>query len=660
MAVEPVKKITVIAHKDNQNQVVEALTRIGTVHVERVSEPDVLPPKELTEEEVQASRMCSFGISQIEFLLGFLKEYQREKSGFISTMIKDKYPMTTDKFMLSWERVDLDRIYKECSDLEQRLIDQREQKERLRQESNELENWIDLGVPLDEVRGGATFGVMPVRIADSDLEALTGELEARVPESELEVMGEVGRNDNCLLIYYLGAEEEVTSVLSGYSHDTVSLPGSSLAPDRRLEQVSAELEEIEREHEEVLDQVEGHREHIGALEVLKEYLVNQRTKVETMTSFGNTRSTVVVEGWATEEGVEKTRERMGKLSDEIEVEASEPEEGDRPPVSLRNKKWIRPFEFLTRLYGVPNNREYDPTWLIAISFMIFFGFCIGDVGYGLVILIAFLLMRKYMPLGENTKNLLLVMCYGAACAMVVGVITGSYFGIETDTLPQFLQSLILFKPLEDPLPLMGVCMGLGLIHMLSGTVVEFHDNWKAGNVADALIDQGLILFFFVGTIGAAVLVIAGVAPVTVIYLVAGVALLGMIVLLGHGAKSVPGKVFGGLYETYNTLVGWMGDTVSYVRLFALGLATFVIGSVINTMSGMVRGMAPVIGILIMLLVLLVGHTFNVVINLLGAFVHPLRLEYVEFFGKFYEDGGRDFKPLQIESKTVIIEDKGSS
>lgn len=660
MAVEPVKKITVIAHKDNQNQVVNALTRIGTVDVERVSEPDELPPKELTEEEIQASRMCSFGISQIEFLLGFLKEYQREKSGFISTMIKDKYPMTTDEFMLSWKRVDLDRIYKECSDLEQRLIDQREQKERLLQESSELENWTGLGIPLDEVRGGATFEVMPVRIADSDIEALTGELEAGVPESELEVVGEVGRNDNCLLIYHLGAEEEVTSVLSGYSHDTVSLPGGPLEPDRRLEQVSTELEEVGREHEEVLDLVEGYREHIGALEVLKEYLVNQRTKVETMTSFGNTRSTVVIEGWATEEGIEKTRERMGKLSDEIEVEASEPEEGDTPPVSLRNKKWIRPFEFLTRLYGVPNNREYDPTWLIAISFMVFFGFCIGDVGYGLVILIAFLLMRKRLPLGENTKNLLLVMCYGAGCAMVVGVMTGSYFGIETDTLPQFLQSLILFKPLEDPLPLMGVCMGLGLIHMLSGTVVEFHDNWKAGNVADALIDQGLILFFFIGTIGAAILAIAGVVSSTVIYLVAGVALLGMMVLLGHGAKSVPGKVFGGLYETYNTLVGWLGDTVSYVRLFAPGLATFVIGSVINTMSGMVRGMAPVIGILIMLLVLLVGHTFNVVINLLGAFVHPLRLEYVEFFGKFYEDGGRDFKPLQVESKTVLIKDKGLS
>ncbi|MBU4489746.1 MAG: V-type ATP synthase subunit I [Actinobacteria bacterium] len=660
MAVEPVKKITVIAYKRYQNQVVDALARIGTVHVERVTGPDMLPPKELTEEEAQASRMCSFGVSQVEFLLGFMKEYQREKSGFLSTMIKEKYPMTADEFMRSWERVDLDKIYEECSDLGQRLIDQRDQKERLRQESDELERWTGLGVPLDEVGGGATFGVMPVRIAASDLEALTGELGARAPESDLEVVGEDGGNVNCFLIYHLGAEEDVTSVLSGCGHDTVSLPKGPLEPDRRLEQVRAELEEIGSEHEEVLDQVDGYREHIGVLEVLKEYLVNQRTKVETMTSFGNTRSTVVIEGWATEEGIEKTRERMGKLSDEIEVEASEPEEGDRPPVSLRNGKWIRPFEFLTRLYGVPNNREYDPTWLIAISFTVFFGFCIGDAGYGPVILIAFLLMRKYMPLGENIKNLLLVMCYGSACALVVGVITGSYFGIETKYLPQFMQSAVVFDALEDPLPLMGVCMGLGLIHMLSGTVVEFHDNWKAGNVADALIDQGLTLFFFIGTIAAAVLAIAGVIPVTVIYLVAGVALLGMIVLLGHGAKSVPGKAFGGLYETYNTLVGWLGDTVSYVRLFALGLATFVIGSVINTMSGMVRGMAPVIGILMMLLVLLVGHTFNVVINLLGAFVHPLRLEYVEFFGKFYEDGGRDFKPLQVESKTVIIEDKGSS
>jgi len=116
----------------------------------------------------------------------------------------------------------------------------------------------------------------------------------------------------------------------------------------------------------------------------------------------------------------------------------------------------------------------------------------------------------------------------------------------------------------------------------------------------------------------------------------------------------------GLYETYGTVVGYVSDSISYVRLFALGLATYIIALVINTMSGLVRGIGPVIGILLMLVVLLVGHVFNVAINLLGAFVHPLRLEFVEFFGKFYEDGGTEFKPLGIDSKIVFINDDESA
>ena len=140
-------------------------------------------------------------------------------------------------------------------------------------------------------------------------------------------------------------------------------------------------------------------------------------------------------------------------------------------------------------------------------------------------------------------------------------------------------------------------------------------------------------------------------------LVAGAAILGMLLLLGRSAQSIGGKVVNGIYETYGTVVGFVSDAISYVRLFALGLATFIIAMVINTMAGLVRGIAPVIGILAMLIVLVVGHTFNIAINLLGAFVHPLRLEFVEFFGKFYDDGGREFKPLGVESKIVMIEEK---
>jgi len=160
---------------------------------------------------------------------------------------------------------------------------------------------------------------------------------------------------------------------------------------------------------------------------------------------------------------------------------------------------------------------------------------------------------------------------------------------------------------------------------------------------------------------ATALFVLKVVPLTVPLLVAMVAVGGMLLLLGRSAKSIPGKLVNGIYETYGTVIGFISDIISYVRLYALGLATFMIAYVINTMAGMVKGIAPVFGIVLMLLILLVGHTFNVAINLLGAFVHPLRLEFVEFFGKFYDDGGRDFLPLAVESKIVMIsEEEGSS
>jgi len=239
----------------------------------------------------------------------------------------------------------------------------------------------------------------------------------------------------------------------------------------------------------------------------------------------------------------------------------------------------------------------------------------------------------------------------------MGALTGSWFGIDPAKLPDALESLAIFDPLKDPIPVMLFTMALGLVHMLSGTVIEFRDNVKEGNWLDALIDQGLVFLFF-ACLGIAIpLALAELVPTSAALAIAGTPIVLMLLLLGRSSKSIPGKAVNGVYETYNTVVGWLGDTISYLRLYALGLATFVIGWVVNTLAGMALGIAPVLGILLMLLILVVGQTFNVVINLLGAFVHPLRLEFVEFFGKFYEDGGRRFSPLRIESKVVMIKEE---
>lgn len=655
MALQPVKRISIIAHKNRRSEILEEISRLGTVHLSRPGPDEEVTCDEVPEKINQDIRDYSYKLSQVEFLLGFLYEHKPEKSGFVKTMIKDKHYMTLEEFMEAAGAVDLDRIYDRCTELEKRLISLRDERARLEEELEELQNWIDLDTPLDQIKGDPMVGMLPMRIRPSDVERLSEALAEEAPLSSLEVASEKEGWSNCVILYHPEAEENVNDILSGFHFEVVALPESPLEPDEYHEQVERGLGVAKARHEEAEKEVVKYTVNLPGLEVVKEYVINQKRKLEQTANFGNTRRTVLIQGWVTESGAERTTKSLQGLSDDIYVEVSDPEPDSRPPVSLKNRKHVRPFEVLTRLYGMPNNREFDPTWLIAISFVIFFGFCIGDVGYGLVLIVAFSLFKRYLPIGQNVKDLLTVMVWGGLASMVVGVLTGSYFGINPESLPAFMQSAAVFDSLNEPIPVMGVCMGLGLVHMLAGTVVEFKDNWKLGRKADALIDQGLILLLFVGSGVAIVLVFAGIVPVAVALAIPVAALLGMVVLFGHHSRSVPGKMFGGLYETYNTLVGWLGDTVSYVRLFALGLATFAVGWVINILGGMAFNIAPVIGILLMVVILVVGHTFNVTVNLLGAFVHPLRLEFVEFFSKFYEDGGTDFRPLKVESKTVIIE-----
>jgi len=657
MAVEPVKKVTVVAHQELQDRVVDSLVRMGTVHVDRVVEDDLLAPKELTEDEAGAVRDCSFGVTKVEFLLGFLREHASERPGFFKTMIKKKYPMTIDEFLAAAERVDLPRIYAECSELKRWLISIMDRNSIFEQERDELQNWVGLEMPLNEVKGGSTFGLMAVRVSKSEFGAFISELESEVPESAVDFVGERGGWANCLLVYHSEAEESIAAVLSRHRYYAVTLPDIPDEPEDRLEQLASELTGLERQRLRVLDDIENYMVHVPALEVLKEFLIDRGQKIDVLTSFGVTDATMAVEGWVTENGLPKTLEELDEVSEYIAVEISEPEEGDNPPVSLDNPKWAKPFEVLTKLFGSPNRREYDPTWIVAISFMVFFGFCMGDVGYGFVLVPTFLLMRKYLPLGHKAKDLLTVLAYSSAFAILIGVFAGSWFGIKTDSLPSSLRSVAFMDGLSKTTLAMGITIGIGLVHMLIGVGIEFRDTWKSGSRTDALIDQGLIFLLFVGGGIAAALAAVKLVPVSVPLLVAGAAILGMLLLLGRSAQSIGGKVVNGIYETYGTVVGFVSDAISYVRLFALGLATFIIAMVINTMAGLVRGIAPVIGILAMLIVLVVGHTFNIAINLLGAFVHPLRLEFVEFFGKFYDDGGREFKPLGVESKIVMIEEK---
>ena len=272
-------------------------------------------------------------------------------------------------------------------------------------------------------------------------------------------------------------------------------------------------------------------------------------------------------------------------------------------------------------------------------FACFFGMMVSDAGYGLVLAILIPIIIHIVKPKGNGRKLMWVLATGGLFTVFWGFMLNTWFG--TNPLP------VLLDPMKQPLEMMALCLGLGVVHLFTAMIIGAYVNLKRGDVVAALVDQFAWLAILIG-LGLLVL-----PPVALLgKILAGAGFLGVLFFSGRDKPSFPKRIISGLGKLYG-ISSWMGDILSYSRLFGMGLATGVIGMVINMMAGMVMGGGP-FGFVIGIVVLIGGHTFNMAINVLGAYVHACRLQYIEFFNKFYEDGGIPFKPLRSETRYVNL------
>ncbi len=349
------------------------------------------------------------------------------------------------------------------------------------------------------------------------------------------------------------------------------------------------------------------------------------------------------EGWAPAERMDGVQALLEKLG--CAWEASDPTEEEIPevPVQLKNNWFTRPLNMVTEMYSLPAYNNVDPNPLMAPFFILFYGIMMADMGYGLLMFLAgTIVSRKYRPKGTMGHMMGLMQLCGVS-TFIMGAITGGFFG---DFLTQVVKLTTggdfalpaLFTPLNDTLMILVGAIALGGVHIVVGMAVSFIRKLKAGAVLDAVFEEATWWIVFIG-IG---LMAAG---VTNIVLYAGLALVVVGPLVtGQGFGKIMG-IFGSLY---NHVTGFFGDFLSYARLMALMLAGSVIAQVFNTLGAIPNN------IIIFLIISLAGNALNFALNLLGCYVHDLRLQCLEYFGKFYEDGGRPFRPLAMETKYVDI------
>ena len=354
------------------------------------------------------------------------------------------------------------------------------------------------------------------------------------------------------------------------------------------------------------------------------------------------------------------------------VDIEDIEEGEEAPVILKNNPFSTNMEGIVESYGLPHAGEIDPTTIMSFFYVFFFGMMLSDAAYGAVVaIVCAILVKKYPRMSQSMAKSLKLFFYCGVSTLVWGVLFGGYFGNIVDIVSEkffghtVTVPALWFVPLNDPMKLLVYSLLFGTIHLFVGLGIKGYLCLKDGKVVDFICD---VVLWFVMLIGLILMLLpsdifASIAQTTIVFpaalntaakVMAAGGAIGIVLMSGRANKNPALRLALGAYDLYN-VTGWLSDALSYSRLLALGLATGVIASVINQMGAMLPN--NVIGVILFIVIFIVGHVLNLAINLLGAYVHTNRLQFVEFFGKFYEGGGKAFEPFKENTKYVDVKEE---
>ena len=349
---------------------------------------------------------------------------------------------------------------------------------------------------------------------------------------------------------------------------------------------------------------------------------------------------IALEGWVPAGIKETTADWLADKG--VYYEFEEPADTDNPPILLKNNKFARLFEFIGELYSLPNYREIDLTPFFAPFFVLFFGFCLGDAGYGLLLLIGISIYKIWAK--PKLKPILSLAQWLGAATVVMGIVSGTFFGIQLLEV-QVPWVVKMRAMMLDSQQLFNLALIIGVVQIIFGMFLKVANLWRRYGLPAALSTIGwLILILGEGVCYG--LSLKGYDVKIPMYVVAGVA--GSFIFLFNNLKrNIFINIGAGLWDTYNTATGLLGDTLSYIRLFALGISSAVLGLVFNDLAVNMSGDIPVVKQLVMLIILLFGHSVNLFMAGLGSFVHPMRLTFVEFYKNAgFEGGGKKYQPFR--------------
>ena len=604
----PMKRLTLIGLSCEKESTLKALQRLGAVQL--ISEGELTDSEKLRQLTAKADR---------------LNAARRAIKPYYKKPMLSPTPQCTEA-QLEAIQPEGDALCQSIEKLEAEQAEKRAEFERLAALRAQLEPFREMLTPLEAIHStkhiAYILGTADAKVMDAvdNVEAALDThigLEAYPNENLTAVVIACNRDERDAILRYVkdaGFNEFIPPKLTGTASEN-------------MEKAAKQMDATEAELYRIASELTAAAEKRSRLDMAADAYAIEKQRAEGETALKSTQYAYILDGWARADKLDEIQLAVSCVTDAYYIETRDPYADENPPTATKNKKLIEPFEVITEMYALPSYRGIDAAAVMAPFYFLFFGMMLSDFGYGML------------------------------CAPFIG----TFFGVEWNDLFNTTVFPLLFDPMTDVMQMMLLSCGLGIVHMYTGIIVKMYMCFRDGDPQSAIFDQlswmllltGLILLFAAPAIKTVSLVLIALGG-------------GMLLLFsGRSIKNPVMRLGKGLSALYN-ITGYLSDILSYVRIFALGLVSGAMGMVFNLIGGMVYDalgglgiIGIVIGFILAAALLIALHMFSLFINTLGAFAHTARLQFIEFFGKFYEADGVKFKPLAMNTDTVNVIDSGA-
>ena len=646
MSIVKMKRIRLIALAQDRDALLSSLLHVGCVEI---SEPEEIPQgsdgNPLLHRDAAGVAQAKAQLTALQHALEVLRKYAPQKKGMFA-------PRGTigEKELLDEKAMAAALSKAEAINEHAKVIGQLNTRQaRLHTEQLALQPWSAYDLPLED-QGTKNVSILLGTVPNAvDFDAMAGAVMESADTAWLKLLSTDREQQYMEVLVHRSQEQTALEVLRtyGFSFSQLKeLTGTVAENIRRLDQ---ELSQAEQQRQQEQDAIRALGADSGEVEVCVDRVQQVLSREDAKERLLSGGAIFCLDGWAPVPEVPALEKALKAFDCAYELTDPTPEEYPKVPVKLKNSVFSRCLNVVTEMYSLPAYDGTDPNPLMAPFFILFFGIMMADMAYGLLMIFGALFVLKKAKPREGTRNFMELVFWCGVSTTIIGAMTGGFLG---DFIPQIIKIVnpestftmpALFTPLDDTVAIMMGSLVLGAIQVLTGMAVSVVNKIRSGDFIDALFDE-ITWWIILAGVALAIFGIGTVAGVPVPLTVGGL----MLVFGGTRKAKGFGKVASLVGLVYNGVTGFFSDILSYVRLMALMLSGSVIASVFNTLG------ATFGNVILFVIVALIGNALNLALNLLGCYVHDLRLQCLEFFNRFYKEGGKPYKPLAIQTKYVDV------